>query len=74
MAVNRRDKVETEFEFKVETTNNLIELLDKKELPKKMIINIHPEHWAENNVEWYKVWVVRKLKNFIKKKVIRGKK
>ena len=74
MAVNRRDKVETEFEFKVETTNNLIELLDKKELPKKTIINIHPEHWAKNDIEWYKILIIRKLKNFIKKKIIRGKK
>ncbi|MBT3168526.1 MAG: hypothetical protein HN952_02975 [Candidatus Cloacimonetes bacterium] len=72
--VNRRDKVETKFKFKVESTNDLIELLDKKELPKKMIINIHPEHWAENNIEWFKIWIIRKLKNFIKKKVIRGKK
>jgi len=37
------------------------------------MINIHPEHWADSNLEWWKIWVVRKVKNFGKRILIRSR-
>jgi len=31
------------------------------------MLNIHPEHWADSTVEWWKIWIVRKIKNFGKR-------
>ncbi len=69
-AINLRDKVDTKFDFSFTHTNDIIKALKNKELPNKIMINIHPEHWAKTNIEWYKIFIVRKMKNFIKKLII----
>jgi len=65
--VNLRDKVESKFNFSFNHTEEIIKAFEKNELPDKIMINIHPEHWASTNSEWFKIWVVRKIRNFGKR-------
>ena len=69
--INLRDKVDTPFKFLFNHTENIISQLNEKKLPEKIMINIHPEHWAKSSSEWYKILIIRKVKNFVKKIVIK---
>ena len=70
-AINLRDKVDTKFDFSFVDTNDIIKALKDNELPTKIMINIHPEHWANSDMEWYKIFIIRRIKNFIKKIILR---
>jgi hypothetical protein len=72
-SVNLRDKVDSRFDFIFNSTDEIILDIKEKRLAERLMINIHPEHWAKNDIEWYRVLIVRKLKNFIKKIVIKGR-
>ena len=71
-AINLRDRVDTKFNFSFVHTSEIINAIKQGDLPSKIMINIHPEHWAKNNLEWYKVLTIRKIKNFVKKIVIKN--
>ena len=47
-SINRRDKVTTKYDFDLTSLDKILTLLEKGELPDKIIMNIHPEHWAES--------------------------
>ena len=64
--VNLRDKVDSKYNFKFKSSADIILALEKKELPDKIIINVHPEHWAESSLEWLLILLKRKLRNFAK--------
>jgi len=66
-SINLRDKVDTKFNFNIKHTNDLLRLINTKQLPNQMMINIHPEHWAKNGLEWYEIYIIRKCKNIVKK-------
>lgn len=68
--INLRDKVNTEFNFNIKSTNDLINEIKKGYLPKEIMLNIHPEHWSKSTIEWYRIYILRKSKNFIKKIVL----
>ena len=65
--INKRDKVNNKFKFTFNHTNDIILGLRKNILPDKIMINIHPEFWANNTVEWYRIFLYRKIRNTIKK-------
>ena len=68
--INLRDKVESLFKSDFKNTNDIISALKVGKLSNQIMINIHPEHWAESNSEWFKIWFIRKVKNNIKKVII----
>ncbi len=70
-SINLRDKVDTEFNFFFNHTEDIIKQLNKEKLPNMIMMNIHPEHWAKTDVEWYKILIIRKTKNTIKRMVIK---
>lgn len=70
-AINLRDKVNSPFENNFKHTNNIIKAAENGQLSKQIMFNIHPEHWAASNIEWLRIWVVRKVKNAVKKVVLR---
>ncbi len=72
-STNLRDRVDSGFDFVFRDTRDIIDLLNEKNSPNYLMINIHPEHWAEGVVEWYRVFFIREVKNFIKKLIIRDK-
>jgi hypothetical protein len=68
--VNLRDKVDSGFDFLFTHTEDIITLLKEKKNPNMIMVNIHPEHWSDGGFEWYRVLIIRKVKNFIKKILI----
>ena len=68
--INRRDKVDSKFNFSFNHTEEIISAINEKKLPNKIMINIHPEHWAETKFEWYRIYLNRKLRNTVKKIVL----
>lgn len=69
---NRRDKVNTKYDFQFDHTMDIVDSIDQSSLPARIIINAHPEHWAKTDSEWFRIWLVRKIKNFIKKIIIKN--
>jgi hypothetical protein len=70
-AINLRDRVDTKFEFSFTDTSEIIDAIKQGKLPSKIMINIHPEHWAKDTKEWYQIMLIRKVKNHVKKIVLR---
>ncbi len=70
-SINLRDKVESRFDFSFNHTEKIISALNQNDLPDKIMFNIHPEHWADSSAEWWKIWIIRIVKNSIKKIIIR---
>jgi hypothetical protein len=70
-AINLRDKVNSPFENNFKHTNNIIKAAENGQLSEQIMFNIHPEHWAANSPEWLKIWAVRKVKNAVKRVVLR---
>lgn len=70
-AFNLRDKVQSRFNFNFKTTQDIIDALNRGELPNIIMFNIHPEHWSSDNYEWYKTLLIRSAKNFVKRKIVR---
>jgi hypothetical protein len=70
-SINLRDKVDSDFNFLFNHTNEIISNIEKNQLPDKIMINIHPEHWTNSNMDWYKIMIIRKIKNFVKRIVVR---
>ena len=68
--INLRDRVNSNLNFKFNHTKDIIELIKKEKSPKKIMVNIHPEHWAKGAFEWYIIYTTRSIKNFIKKIII----
>ncbi len=64
--VNLRDKVDSKYNFKFNSTADIISAVEKEKLPDKIIINVHPEHWAESSLEWFVILIKRKIRNFAK--------
>ncbi len=72
-SVNKRDRVESKLNFKIDSLSMFIKELNQGSLPNTIMINIHPEHWAENVLEWYIIHVKRTLRNIVKKTLLRLK-
>ena len=68
--VNLRDRVNSGYNFYFTHTEDIIDALKSDLLPNVIMFNIHPEHWAANDIEWYKTYTLRKGKNFIKRAII----
>ena len=65
--VTRRDKVKTNFNFGINSIFDIMELLKENKLPSKILLNIHPQNWTDNKMEWYKILLWQSIKNLIKK-------
>jgi hypothetical protein len=66
-SINLRDKVSSSFDFSFFHTKNIIHQLNNEKLPNMIMINIHPEHWSKNKIEWYSIFMTRMIKNFMKR-------
>ncbi|TAJ13600.1 hypothetical protein DMA11_08560 [Marinilabiliaceae bacterium JC017] len=64
--VNRRDKLSQMIKHKVVHTNDLIRVIDEKELKAHVMLNIHPERWDDNWLPWIKQLVWQNVKNPVK--------
>ncbi len=70
-SINLRDKVDSAFNFNIKHTQEIIDNLKSGSFPNVVMFNIHPEHWSDNSYEWYKTFMTRSVKNYIKRKIIK---
>ena len=62
--INVRDKVVTNKEWPVyKSTYEMMNAIQNGTFPDKAVINIHPEHWADNYFDWYKKLIWQSVKN-----------
>lgn len=66
-----RDKVKSGFNIPISSTRHFINLAENGELPDKIIINTHPQRWFNPGPGWVKELVSQKIKNQVKKLLIR---
>lgn len=62
-----RDKVKTDYEFKFNSTNDIVKAFDEQKLPQIIMLNIHPQRWTDNKMHWFKELIMQNVKNNIKK-------
>lgn len=61
-----RDKVNTPYDIHVEDTMDLIRLFKEQNLPPKIMMNIHPQRWADDAKGWLREMITQKIKNPVK--------
>ena len=66
-----RDKVESGYEFKFNSTDDIIKAFKEHKLPAQIMLNIHPQRWTNNYFLWVKEYVMQNIKNTIKQFLIK---
>jgi hypothetical protein len=65
--VSGRDKVDTEYDFRFRSNVDILNSLNKEELPSQLMVNIHPKRWTDNHLFWIKELFWQNVKNDIKR-------
>ena len=65
--VSVRDKVDSSFDLSFHSTQDIIDFLEKNDLPNKIMFTFHPQRWNDNIFMWSKELILQNLKNIIKK-------
>jgi hypothetical protein len=68
-----RDRVQTGFRLKMRTTDEVIETLNRREMPSELMINCHPHRWDGRAAPWLKELFWQNAKNLVKRAVVRGR-
>ena len=63
---NIRDKVNSGNNIRFRNTNNLILLIKFNKMPKKLVINVHPQRWNNKFFPWAKELIWQNMKNKVK--------
>jgi hypothetical protein len=66
-----RDRVESGFDIRVNSTAHLADLAGKGALPDQMMITVHPQRWHDRAVPWVKELVWQNVKNGVKRAGVR---
>jgi hypothetical protein len=72
-AASIRDKVEGSLKLSVDSTEHLVYLFEKNQLPDQIMINIHPQRWTNNSALWMKELLWQNVKNVIKSFIVKSK-
>jgi len=62
-----RDRVKSSFDIAIQSTSHLIALAEQNALPHQIMINVHPQRWTDNPVQWTKELVWQNFKNVVKR-------
>jgi hypothetical protein len=65
--VSVRDKVDSGFKLSFHSTDEIIKVCDKGELPSQIMFTFHPQRWNDDNLGWYKELFMQNLKNAVKR-------
>lgn len=65
-----RDKVVSKISLNVKSTQELIHNLQKKSLPKQLMLTFHPQRWNSGFAMWTQELILQNLKNVIKKHIV----
>lgn len=69
--VSIRDKVNSAYNFQIKSTNQLINLIQKNQLPDQIMINTHPQRWNDNIFYWTRELLAQNIKNQVKKIIVK---
>lgn len=69
-----RDKVETSFDIQIKSIDHMMDLIEKGQLPDKMIISTHPERWFDPGFSWAQELVIQNIKNIVKALIVKFRK
>ena len=67
--ISVRDHVKSNFNYSFRTTFDIINNINK--LPDTIMLTVHPDRWTDNPLEWYRIHYTVKIKNFIKKNILK---
>lgn len=68
-----RDKVNSNFNFNIKSTADVITLIKKGKLPSVIMLNIHPQRWTDNYFLWTKEYILQSVKNIVKRQLVKNK-
>ena len=66
-----RDKVESNYDYRFKTTDDIVRSFDLSQMPARIMINVHPHNWSAALPEWFKVRITQALKNQVKRRLVR---
>jgi hypothetical protein len=66
-----RDKVKSDFDIHIKTTEKFIKAIENKQLPNKIMITTHPQRWSDNRFAWAKEFILQSTKNLVKWLIIK---
>ena len=69
--VSVRDKVKSGYNCRLQTTSDIIAALFDNELPRQLMINIHPQRWHDRYAPWLKELIWQNTKNIGKRLLVR---
>lgn len=55
------------------STDDIINAIRKKELPKCLMITTHPQRWTDDKILWVKELLAQNMKNVLKRVIVAGK-
>ena len=67
--VSVRDKVESGFSLSFHSTDDIIEAVEKTELPDRIMMTFQPQRWHDNILMWNKEYILQNMKNVVKRYV-----
>lgn len=68
---NVRDKVNSIFKLEFRTTLDIIEAANSDKLPARLMLNVHPHRWNNNQLLWLKELIWQNTKNLVKQQIKR---
>lgn len=68
-----RDKVQSSFQYRINNTKHLIEIIELYKLPNQIMINTHPQRWNDNIILWTRELIWQYTKNMIKRVITKRK-
>lgn len=57
--------------YKIRSSQMIIDMLNKKQLPDHIMLNFHPQRWSDDFLEWSKELVWQGLKNEVKRVLVK---
>lgn len=70
-AVSVRDKVDTNFQIPIKSTQHLMELIKTNQLPDQVMINAHPDTFFDPGFKWFVNMLKIKSKNIVKRQIVK---
>jgi hypothetical protein len=70
---NVRDRVASPYQIEINSTQHIINLLEADRLPKKIMINTHPQRWFNPGIFWVREIIFQNVKNIIKSAIPKEK-
>lgn len=69
-SVNRRD-ITKGLSISVKNSLDLIDKVNRGRVPDCIMMNMHPEHWTDSSLRWVQLYLIRSVKNNMKRVIFR---